>query len=61
MCRRRLEPTGMVVGMRTLSDGNIGEVVIMTVRPITPPDRSEWLRLLRGLHPESTDADHAPS
>lgn len=33
----------------------------MTVRPITPPDRSEWLRLLRGLHPESTDADHAPS
>ena len=51
----------MVVGMRTLSDGNIGEVVIMTVRPITPPDRSEWLRLLRGLHPESTDADHAPS
>lgn len=33
----------------------------MTIRPVAPPDRSEWLRLLQGLHPELTEADHVPS
>jgi aminoglycoside 6'-N-acetyltransferase I len=33
----------------------------MTIRPIAPTDRAEWLRLLQGLHPELSEADHAPS
>lgn len=33
----------------------------MTIRPITPGDRSDWLRLLLGLHPELPEADHVPS
>ena len=31
------------------------------IRPVTPDDRSEWLRLLVGLHPELPEADHVPS
>jgi aminoglycoside 6'-N-acetyltransferase I len=33
----------------------------MMIRPIASPDRSEWLRLLHGLHPELSAADHIPS
>jgi aminoglycoside 6'-N-acetyltransferase I len=33
----------------------------MIVRTIAPSDRSEWLRLLKGLHPELSEADHVPS
>lgn len=33
----------------------------MKIRPITPSDRAEWLRLLLGLHPELPQADHVPS
>ena len=33
----------------------------MTIRLVTPNDRSEWLRLLLGLHPELPEADHVPS
>lgn len=32
-----------------------------SIRLITPKDRSEWLRLLLGLHPELREADHVPS
>src|SRR5690606_13649751 len=35
--------------------------VPMTIRLITPSDRSEWLRLLLGLHPELAEAAHVPS
>jgi aminoglycoside 6'-N-acetyltransferase I len=33
----------------------------MKIRPIEPTDRTEWLRLLEGLHPELSEADHVPS
>jgi aminoglycoside 6'-N-acetyltransferase I len=33
----------------------------MKIRQVSPPDRDEWLRMLIGLHPESSDADHLPS
>jgi aminoglycoside 6'-N-acetyltransferase I len=33
----------------------------MTIRQIEPRDRAEWLRMLNGLHPELSDADHVPS
>lgn len=33
----------------------------MRIRLIAPGDRSEWLRLLLGLHPELAEADHVPS
>lgn len=33
----------------------------MKIRPAEPRDRSEWLRLLLGLYPGSTAADHAPA
>ena len=33
----------------------------MIVRTLVPSDRSEWLRLLQGLHPELSEADHVPS
>lgn len=33
----------------------------MTIRPIAPKDRSEWLRLLSGLHPELPESAHVPS
>lgn len=33
----------------------------MKIRPVAPTDRAEWLRLLRGLHPASPEADHLPS
>jgi aminoglycoside 6'-N-acetyltransferase I len=33
----------------------------MNIRLIEATDRSEWLRLLQGLHPESSEADHVPS
>jgi aminoglycoside 6'-N-acetyltransferase I len=33
----------------------------MLIRPIASPDRPEWLRLLQGLHPELSEADHIPS
>lgn len=33
----------------------------MTIRPIAPTDRAEWLRLLLGLHPELAEADHVPT
>jgi aminoglycoside 6'-N-acetyltransferase I len=31
----------------------------VTVRPVEPRDRPEWLRLLLGLYPGSTTTDHA--
>jgi aminoglycoside 6'-N-acetyltransferase I len=33
----------------------------MKIRLIEPTDRTEWLRLLHGLHPELPEADHVPS
>jgi aminoglycoside 6'-N-acetyltransferase I len=30
----------------------------MKVRLVGPDDRSEWLRLLSGLYPDTTDSDH---
>jgi aminoglycoside 6'-N-acetyltransferase I len=33
----------------------------MKIRLIVPTDRSEWLRLLNGLHPELSAAEHVPS
>jgi aminoglycoside 6'-N-acetyltransferase I len=33
----------------------------MKIRPIAPDDRSEWLRLLLGLHPELPETAHVPS
>ena len=33
----------------------------MKTRLLTTDDRAEWLRLLSGLYPDSTEADHAPS
>lgn len=33
----------------------------MTIRLIVPEDRSEWLRMLLGLHPELPADDHEPS
>jgi hypothetical protein len=33
----------------------------MRIRLLVPTDRSEWLRLLKALHPESSEADHVPS
>jgi aminoglycoside 6'-N-acetyltransferase I len=33
----------------------------MKARSIRPDDRTEWLRLLKGLYPDTTDADHVPS
>lgn len=33
----------------------------MTIRLITADDRSEWLRLLLGLHPDLLETDHVPS
>jgi aminoglycoside 6'-N-acetyltransferase I len=30
----------------------------MKTRLVTPDDRSEWLRLLNGLYPDTSDADH---
>lgn len=30
----------------------------MKVRTVGPDDRSEWLRLLSGLYPDTTDSDH---
>jgi aminoglycoside 6'-N-acetyltransferase I len=33
----------------------------MKIRPVTPNDRGEWLRLLMMLHPELQEGDHVPS
>lgn len=33
----------------------------MTIRLATPDDRSEWLRLLRGLYPDLPETDHEPT
>jgi aminoglycoside 6'-N-acetyltransferase I len=33
----------------------------MKIRLLASTDRSEWLRLLSGLHPELPEADHVPS
>jgi aminoglycoside 6'-N-acetyltransferase I len=33
----------------------------MKIRLIAPTDRTEWLRLLNGLHPELPETDHVPS
>lgn len=33
----------------------------MRIRSVTQSDRSEWLRLLHGLHPELPETDHVPS
>lgn len=35
--------------------------MLMKIRFVVPKDRSEWLRLLCGLYPESSEADHVPS
>jgi len=33
----------------------------MNIRTVTSADRSEWLRLLLALYPDTTDADHVPA
>lgn len=33
----------------------------MKIRLIASTDRTEWLRLLKGLHPELPEAEHVPS
>jgi aminoglycoside 6'-N-acetyltransferase I len=35
--------------------------MLTTIRLAGPGDRAEWLRLLRGLHPEIEESDHVPT